>query len=773
MHRFRWALGFIVAVMVFGAAGVSGAAEVMVELNTIAFLGAPGDNPPPAVLTAITVLQEEMEKRMGAPLKPMQLGVRLVAIHYQAGAFPAEGFRVSSKENGVLLEAGDGRGMIYAVGWLLRHITYKASLALVPDDLAMESAPDYAIRGHQLGYRHRANSWDAWDVAQFDQHIRELALFGANCIENIPFEDNREIPHMKLSREEMNLRLSEICDKYDLDYWVWAPAEFDLSDGALRAADVARHAAFYASCKRLDAVFFPGGDPGGNHPKDVLPFLGELAPRLQEHHPKAKLWLSMQGWEEDKVDYFFEFIQREQPDWFGGVVHGPSSPDIKMERARLPKKYLLRRYPDLTHTVRCQYPVQWWDPAFAKTLGRECINPQPQYYSLIHDAYAPYSDGFLAYSDGVHDDVNKAMWSLKAWDSDYDAREAMVEYARFFFNSDVAEDAADGILALEKNWEGALANNGGVTATLRLWQDLEKRAPELEDNWRWQMCLVRAYYDAYTRERLRYERGLEAQANALLAQTGEDLSAEAAMNQALSLVRQADTNYAKPEWRERVIGLYEALFQSIQLQSSVPKYQGSGYERGCSLDFLDYPLNNRWWLEDEFKKISALNDEAEKAARLHALAAWENPGSGSYYDNIGHPGQSPHVLRGERLNTDPSMRRDPNTGDWWWDDGFSRQRLSFQTTMDWPLALRYEALDPEANYVLRLTGCGKAMIKADGSFITTSLEPVEVGEFMEFTIPHAATKDGALSITFDRPQDEAHLNWRQQSRVSEAWLLKR
>ena len=97
----------MMAVMVFGVAGLSGAAEVMVELNTIAFLGAPGDGPPPVVNTAITVLREEMEKRMGAPLKPMQLGVRLVAIHYQAGAFPAEGFRISSKDNGVLLEAGD------------------------------------------------------------------------------------------------------------------------------------------------------------------------------------------------------------------------------------------------------------------------------------------------------------------------------------------------------------------------------------------------------------------------------------------------------------------------------------------------------------------------------------------------------------------------------------------------------------------------------------------------------------------------------------------
>jgi hypothetical protein len=34
-------------------------------------------------------------------------------------------------------------------------------------------------------------------------------------------------------------------------------------------------------------------------------------------------------------------------------------------------------------------------------------------------------------------------------------------------------------------------------------------------NWRWQLCLLRAYYDAYTRRRLIYESRLEDEANAL------------------------------------------------------------------------------------------------------------------------------------------------------------------------------------------------------------------------------------------------------------------
>jgi hypothetical protein len=39
-------------------------------------------------------------------------------------------------------------------------------------------------------------------------------------------------------------------------------------------------------------------------------------------------------------------------------------------------------------------------------------------------------------------------------------------------------------------------------------------------------------------------------------------------------------------------------------------------------------------------------------------------------------------------------------------------------------------------------------------------------------VPPEALADGRIVVTLD-PLDEAHLNWRQQSRLSEAWLIKR
>lgn len=752
---------------------------------------------PPAEQKAAHVLVEEVQKRTGLtwPVTTVwpERGV-VIAISSgtgdagRPGKLPRregvdlpehrpEGFRllaeVSATQPAVVwIHGADSRGALFGVGQLLRSLNWAKGSASIPSDLDIATAPALPIRGHQLGYRAAANSYDGWDDKQYEQHIRELALFGANSIESIPFQDNRKSPHMPLPREVLDRRLSEICARYEMQYWIWVPADFDLNDAAKRAAALAKHEQFYRDCTRLDGVFFPGGDPGNNSPEQVMPFLQELSSSLAKHHPRAKIWLSMQGFEKPQVDFVHNWINEKMPDWLGGLVAGPSSPPIPETRARLPRSYGLRDYPDITHTVRCQFPVVWWDPAFAITLGRECANPRPVFSKLIQNWFGPYTDGFISYSDGIHDDVNKTVWSLSGWNPHLETRDMLVQYTRCFFGPSVAEQAADGILALEKNWEGPLAENGGVDATLTLWQQLESKMPDLRSNWRWQLCLLRAYYDAYTRHRLIYESGLEHEVNQVLA-TAHKLGADEVMHAALAVLQRATSAPVKKEWRTRIDELCADLFKSIKLQTSVKLYHASGYERGAVLDFVDYPLNNRWWLEDEFARIRKLPDEAEKLKALELIRTWENPGPGSFYDEVGNIAKSSHVIRGEGLNTDPTMEKNPNPGYWWWDEGFSRRRLSWQTSMDWPLGLKYHLLDLNASYRVRLTGYDNIQPRANGELLKpTRNGKQEIGTFKEFPVPAELLKSGNLKLTFDLPTDEAHLNWRQQSRVSEVWLLK-
>ncbi len=281
------------------------------------------------------------------------------------------------------------------------------------------------------------------------------------------------------------------------------------------------------------------------------------------------------------------------------------------------------------------------------------------------------------------------------------------------------------------------------------------------------MCLLRANYDAYIRHRLIHETRLEIQANKILAGASE-LSSEVAMAQAMEVLHLAVKKPVSPGLRARIVDLCDKLFHSIGLQTSVAKYYAINEQRGAVLDFVDFPMNNRWWLEDEFKKIKALSSEDAKIHRLYELATWENPGPGSFYDNLGNLDKSPHVIRSE---ADNGILKEPGTTFWWWDDGKSRARLTWQVTM-WPTAVVYEGLDPNATYLVRSTGYGQALLRINGERVQPTLDGKKIGEYKEFPVAPQYLKNRKLTLTWDIPGDEENLNWRNRSRLAEVWLLK-
>jgi hypothetical protein len=755
----RYILGLTLLTPVFGA---------VIDLRDAVVVVRPGALPK-AEKTAAIVLVEEIEKRTGVHLQTSsnwpENGPVIAITSVGSSVTKREGYHLfvdqSKAQVAVRIMGADARGALFGVGKFLRVADFGKGTVRISSPLDVATAPKDPIRGHQLGYRTQANSYDAWTPQQFEQYIRELTFFGANSIEGIPFQDERPTPVMKFSRREMNRAIGEVCDRYGLDYWVWIPADFDLNDQKKRADLLARSDEFFRDTPQLTGIFFPGGDPGKNSPELVLPFLEDMAKRLLPVHPKAKLWMSMQQFSKPQQEFVYAYLARESPKWFGGLVGGPSSAPLAELRARLGKQYMVRDYPDITHNKLAQYEVPEWDPAYARTLGREAINPRPAEYAAIHNRTAVFTDGFISYSDGAHDDVNKAVWSALAWDPSLDVRDILIEYARVYFESSVGEKAADGLLALERNWRGPLLFNGAVEGTLLQWQQMEKAAPQLESNWRWQMCLLRANYDAYDRRRLIYETKLEDEVNAILMQAPKRGAEQSIVDATAVLYKGVDISPA-PDLRARIIGLCAKLFQSIGLQSSVEQYYASDAQRGAVLDFIATPLNNRWWLEDQFKAIRALNTEADKAARLVALAKWEHPGPGSFYDNPGDLSKAPHVL--------PEVA--PGRTFWWWEQGRSRARITWQVTR-FPREIAYDGLDPNAKYVVRTTGAGQSNLRINGERVMPSVDGSKMGEFKEFPVDPKFLKAGKVVLTWDKATGEENLNWRDKSRLAEVWLLKK
>ena len=358
----------------------------------------------------------------------------------------------------------------------------------------------------------------------------------------------------------------------------------------------------------------------------------------------------------------------------------------------------------------------------------------------------------------IRDDVNKVVWTQMAWNTKNDVRNVVVEYCNFFFGSSIADEAADGILLLEQNWVGPITGNTLIGKTLEHWKKLESENPQLAGNWRWQKLVMRAYYDAYIQQRLDYESKLEVEANNLLA-NAKTLGADKVMEQALAHVQLADKELVAQDLKQKAIQYIDDLFISVGLQTSMTLHNAADYERGCIRDFIDYPLNNRWWLEDEFKKIKKLKTEKEKLAKLDFIRTYENPGEGSFYDNISST-NAKHVTS----ETDDAI-------DYLWEnDGFSRKRLSTQLFQFSP-TLEYDELDPNTDYLIRVSGFGEALLRANGERLTPTKYEKGFEQFKEFLLSRKIIKDGKLKITFDKP-DEEHLNWRQQSRVTDVWIIK-
>ena len=537
-------------------------------------------------------------------------------------------FLSSAEDKGtatVCLAGYDDRAVLYAAGRLLRELEMSRDKLEIDSNFKVATAPKYPLRGHQVGYRPKTNAYDAWTIKIWEQYFRDMIAFGANAVEFVPPEsdDRDDSPHFPKPKLEMMTAMSQLADDYDIDVWIWYPVvdDDDLDAEAIAKALKAREVVF-KKLPRIDAIFVPGGDPGEVYPDELFTLMERLKKVLNKYHPDAEMWVSPQGFdfEGDAPGYlkaFYEQMARE-PAWLDGVVFGPQVADnLKVLRDKLPSQYPIRRYPDITHCLDAQYSVPNWDPAFHVTLYREPINPRPMGYAKIFRDWDEYTVGFITYSEGVNDDVNKFIWACLGWDPDMKVEDILKEYSKYFISGRYAQRFADGLLSLEKNWQGPLITNVGVYETLKIFQKMEKDAtPQEKLNWRFQLALYRAYYDAYTRRRLIYETELEEKAMDVL-RSAEQLGSLSAMKKAEAILDKAEKQKVAVDWRARTFEMAEALFQSIRMQLSVDRYEAKSTRRGGNLDLIDVPLNDSKKIRKLFRQIRRLGSERD---RLRAIA---------------------------------------------------------------------------------------------------------------------------------------------------------
>jgi len=771
---------------------------------------------------AVEMLTEEVEKRSGVTIRHVKrladagesaaivMATRESAARagIDVGGLPSDesggkamdGYalqvdRKMRKAPTILAIGNDSRGALFAVGRLLREMRYRKGKVEVPANLRLVTAPMYPLRGHQLGYRVRNNTYDNWDLKQFEQYIRALIVWGTNAIELIVLAVPDDVSARAAFRErawKMNVALSRLIGEYGLEVHVWLPADDRVLPGTENKGLVSGQVPcpstpegreymldtrrrLFADMPNLDGVFMPSGDPGGCTCEKCRPWVKtlitlseDMAEILAQTHPNGKIWLSNQKLGREENDYLYEYLERKRPAWLGGLVFGPSSEPLPAMRQQVSADYPIRFYPDITHSVRCQYPVVDWDLAYVFIEEREIINPHPVAERYIHNLLAPYTCGAITYSEGAHDDVNKVVWSALDWAPSADLRDVILGYGRYFIGEEYAEQFADGIFALERNWEGPLAGNESVEESLRLWQVMEAKAPRrLLSNWRFQLGLFRAYLDAYVQRRLLADTKAEKAAYAELRR-GSEVSLDAALQRASAVLAKSRTLSAAPKLQEKLEALAEAIHANIGMKLSIKT--GSAPGRTDVLDRLGLPLNNSEWLTSEMERLLHSPDPEEKRAGISRLLHWEDPGPGSFYDDLGNPGKQPHLVIEKPVREEPSRPRIPEFG-------FERlvlrgARLSTRRYASASvLRMRYESLDPQGRYLLRVnypphSPGVKVRLAANRSFeLQPTTEMPQALTQRDFEIPPQATRSGRLELLWSAEGGK----W---VRVSEVWLIK-
>ena len=289
-----------------------------------------------------------------------------------------EGFAIAVNNQGkhpvVVLAGRDERGVLFSVGRLLLQLKMEDKQLELHEDYRICTAPRYPHRGHQIAYRNLSHCYDAWTPAIYEQYMRELAVFGANAFETTSFSvDGRDGPHAKLTGGEMATAWSRICADYGFSFWLFSEAIGGQGQSAKQEqATIKSRLEILRAIPHLDHIYLTGGDGGTSHrrPDLMLEATGQFAKEARKIHPELGIWVSNQGFGPELNNWFFDYLQQRKPKWLTGVVYGPWSRILLGEqRARVPEQYPIRRYPDIGHCLRAQYPLPGWDRAMAQTLG--------------------------------------------------------------------------------------------------------------------------------------------------------------------------------------------------------------------------------------------------------------------------------------------------------------------------------------------------------------------------------------------------------------------
>jgi hypothetical protein len=471
-----------------------------------------------------------------------------VAVHINhPGGFPivldssdsalGEGFAIDPLTLGVKVRSGSGLGLIHGLGRLMRDGDCGA------DGFALGtwrgvSQPALPVRGIYFA-THFHNWYHVAPVESIQGYVEELALWGTNTLA-VWFDMHHFNGIHDPAAQTMLRRLTAVLGAAKrigmktVGIFLANEAYAD-SPEALRADWTAGHDGYFNPpgghyhvelCpskpgsmeillrwaeERLQA-FQPAGldyiciwpyDQGGCTCKDCAPWgvngylrcAEPLARMYKRYFPQGQVILST--W------YFDHFTAGEwvgladkfskKPDWVDWLLaddygdNFPSFPALNGAPGDLP----VVTFPEIS-MYRC---LPW---------GGYGANPLPDHFQAVWNQCSALASGGFPYSEGIYEDLNKAIYAQFFWNPRKPAWETVREYLRYEFGAATVDRLSQAVAILEQNHPRQAGETRIDIERLddaeRAWNLVREAGEEMgtprSQLWRWRMLFLRANIDA-------------------------------------------------------------------------------------------------------------------------------------------------------------------------------------------------------------------------------------------------------------------------------------
>ena len=439
----------------------------------------------------------------------------------------SEGFRIEDGKTGTIrILGGDARGVLYGVGKFLRTARYD-SKGFTPGKWRGKSSPKGIVRAVYLA-THLNNYYESAHISEVKRYIEDLGLWGYNTIlvhyPTWQFEDLKDPESRKwLRRFSFVLAHAKDCG-LQIGLLQVPNQGYKSAPEALRGVKVpghrrGNHGVNLCSSKPeaqkmlvelnevllyvfkgigLDYFVFWPYDEGGCKcekcwpwgAKGYLEISKAVTKRIKSRYPNCKVILSTWCFEnENDKNPDGEWVGLEKSlkkdkSWVDYIMadgHDDYFPKYLLKKG-VPSDLPLVNFPEIS-----MFGMSPW--------GGYGANPAPAHFQKLWGRIKHKAVGGAPYSEGIYEDLNKAIIAGFYWDPDRKAQDTVREYLSFEFSPDVADDMLKVVKIFEKNHNRKKIKKNAIDAFKLVTKTESKLTKQVKSSWRWRIFYLRALID--------------------------------------------------------------------------------------------------------------------------------------------------------------------------------------------------------------------------------------------------------------------------------------